>query len=181
MKSVVYIFLMLSSPLLCQAQWLTGIGSKWNDSFTEWALFTEEDELEGNLEIRWKRQFDWTVWDYQLGDERGSIKLSFPNDPSQWVIRGSDEVVTARTRWINDFREWRITNNSITLVFKSRWKNDFNEWMLDDDRFGEFVVVTEWKDDPREWQIIDELNETIGMTMKMAMVFIAIYHSSPKQ
>jgi len=181
MKNYLFLLLALFWPCLSNAQWLTGIGSKWNDSFIEWTLFTEEEELEGDLELRWKRQLDWSIWEYQLGDNYGSIKQSFPNDPSQWVIKGSEESITARTRWVNDLREWRITNNSITLIFKSRWKNDFNEWILDDNRFGEFVVSTEWKDDPREWQIIDELNDAISIDMKMTMVFIAIYHSSPKQ
>ncbi|MEM8906690.1 MAG: hypothetical protein AAGD05_02490 [Bacteroidota bacterium] len=176
------LLLFIGMPLLCRAQWLSGIATKWNDSFIEWAVFDETGEEAGSLEIRWKRRLDWSVWDYQVGEERGSIKLSFANDPSQWVIRGPDEIITARTRWINDLREWRITNNSITLIFKSRWKNNFNEWLVDDgEKYGNFAVATEWEGDPRNWQILDELDEDISLTMKMAMVFIAIYHSSPRQ
>lgn len=181
MKKLFFLLLLFAMPWFVQAQWLTGVATKWNDSFIEWSVFTENEEEEGSLEIRWKRQLDWSNWDYQVGDEYGSIRQSFSNDPSQWVIRGSEDVITARTRWVNDFREWRITDNSTTLIFRSRWKNNFNEWLLADEQYGNFAVLTTWSDDPREWEIVDELDEDISLTMKMAMVFIAIYQSSPKQ
>ena len=59
------LLLLIVCPYFVQAQWLTGIGSKWNDSFIEWALFTEDEEVEGSLEIRWKRQLDFSIWEYR--------------------------------------------------------------------------------------------------------------------
>ncbi len=186
MNKLSILFYILVLPYCCSAQWLTGVTTKWNDSFVEWTLFAEaaddeEEEMEGDLQLRWPSRNDWTEWTYDIGDENGSIKQTFKNRPGQWDIRGFGKTITARTRWNNDFSEWRITDNSTTLIFKSRWRNNINEWSLNDETHGSFALRTEWDDDPREWRVYDDLDEEISMPMKMAMVFIAIYHSSPKQ
>ena len=47
--------------------------SKWSDDFREWTIFTDDEEEEGELTMRWQQQMDWTQWDYRLGEETGSI------------------------------------------------------------------------------------------------------------
>ena len=82
--------------------------------------------------------------------------------------------------WSNDFREWRISNNSISLTLKSKYGNTFDEWIVREDNYGHFAMYTNWEGDPREWEIVDELDEDVSLEMKMALVFIASFHSFPK-
>ncbi len=129
--------------------------------------------------MTWQNQNDWSQWEYSLGDFNGTIKMTFTNQPGQWDIRGGGTVITAKAKWANDWREWRITDNSTTLTFKTKWGNSFDKWVLRDTDHGSFEVSTLWNGDPREWEIIDELDEDISLPMKMAMLFVVIYHSSP--
>ena len=184
MKKTTILLFFFVLPYFCSAQWLTGLTTKWSDSFVEWALFAEtddEEEIEGELQLRWLSQNDWTEWTYEIGDETGTIKQTFKNRTGQWDIRGFGETITARTCWNNDFSEWRVTDNTTAFIFKSRWRNNINEWYLNGETHGNFAIRTASDNDPRDWQIYDDLDEEISLPMKMAMVFIAIYHSSPKQ
>lgn len=171
-------------------QWFVGIETAWSDSFVEWRLYTEgaveeeddSDELEatGELELRWKNQDNWTEWDYQINDERGQIAQVSRNRPNQWEVRGDGGLVTMRPRWNNDLTEWKITGGSVSFVFKSKWRNNLDEWIIVDDRYGHFSLQTAWERDPRQWNIYDELDEEVPINIKMAMVFIATFYSSPK-
>ncbi len=168
---------------LAQAQYLDGVGTRWSDDFTEWNIYTfdeEDEELVGQLTMRWQMDMDWSSWDFRLGEWSGSIQRIFKNDPSQWEVRLGNEVVSMRTKWSNDFSEWRITDNSKTITFQSRYTNQFDYWLLKGDTYGSFYLHTEWEGDPREWVIVDELDEEISFAMKLAMLFIATYNSSPK-
>lgn len=179
MKIRLISFLLLLS-LSIQAQYIIGIGTKWSDEFTEWKVYTEDEELEGEITMRWPMQLDWTEWDYNVGDASGSIRMTWKNDPNQWEINGNDELITARTLWKDDVTEWRITNNSQTITLKSRWSNNFNEWQLKNDRHGAFNIITDWEGDPREWIVEDELDEDISIHLKIAILFLVTFHSSPK-
>jgi len=180
-----YIFLFITLSLILftsslQAQVLTGISAKWSDAFNEWTLNTDVEDEEGDLNMRWQMRNDWSEWDYRIGESSGSIRMKWKDDPTQWEIRGNNETVTAKAIWKDDPTEWRISNNDITLTFKSRWKNELNEWELREDKYGTLKVYTNWDNDPRDWNVLDELDEEITLPMKMAMLFIATYHSSPK-
>jgi hypothetical protein len=163
-----------------QAQLLTGIGTKWSDEFTEWNIYSDDEDLEGEITMRWQMQGDWTEWDYNLGDDAGKIKLKWKGDPNLWEISGGNELITARTLWKDDLSEWRITNNTQTITLKRRWNNNFNEWSLKNDKYGEFDIFTNWEDDPREWIVKDELDEDISIHLKIAILFLVTFHSSPK-
>ena len=178
-KQAIYLFLFLL-PVLGNAQYITGIGTKWNDEFTEWIIYTDDEELEGELTLRWQRKGDWSQWDYRIGEETGSIKTKWKNDFSQWEISGGNEIITARTVWAKDVGEWRLTDNTVTLTLKSRWTNNRNEWQLKNDNYGDFGIYTEWENDPREWNVVDELSEDISIHMKVALIFLSTFHSSPK-
>jgi len=177
----------LGLPLSAQ-QWFVGIETAWTDSFVEWKLYTEsesddeDEELEasGELELRWKNQDNWTEWDYEIGDERGQIAQVSRNRPNQWEVRGDGGLVTMRPRWNNDLTEWKISNGDFSFVFKSKWRNNLDEWMLINDRYGHFSLQTAWERDPRQWNIYDELDEDVPPNIKMAMIFIATFYSSPK-
>lgn len=172
--------LLLFFSLNAQAQLITGISSKWSDEFSEWTIWTDDEETEGELVMTWQRQQDWSQWDYRIEDERGTIKLKRKDDPSQWEIRGYDEIVTAKMTWNGDFRTWKITNNSKYLTLTTRYGNRMDEWILRGESHGIFHMYTEFEQDPRDWIIVDRLDEDISLTMKMALIFIASYHGSPK-
>jgi hypothetical protein len=164
-----------------QAQFIVGFETNWSDSFVEWTLFEEEEDNDGFLRLRWLTQEDWTEWEYRIMDSFGQIKQRFKGDQNEWELRGDGQIVTMRTLFRGNFREWRITDNSKTLRFKTKFGNLSDEWILDNSRNGIFDVYTNFEGDPRAWTIADELDEDISFEMKMAMIFISIYYSTPKQ
>jgi len=181
--------LLFSGFSLSAQQWLTGIETTWTDSFVEWRLYSESDyhededealEASGELELRWKNQDNWTEWDFEIREERGQIAQVSRSRPNQWEVRSDGGLVTMRPRWPNDLTEWKITGNNTSFVFKSKWRNNLDEWILVDDRYGHFSLQTAWERDPRQWNIYDELDEEVPLNIKMAMVFIATFYSSPK-
>ncbi len=179
MKLLLSIAIILS-PLFGSAQYLTGVGTKWSDDFRDWIIYTDDEDLEGNLTMRWQMRNDWSEWDYRIGEATGSIQLKFRNDWNVWEIRGDNEIITARTLWKDDPREWRITDNEVTLNLKSRWSNRLDEWSLKKNTKGHFEVYTAWEMDPREWVVVDDLQEDISLPMKIAIVFISIIQSAPR-
>ena len=176
MRKLLFYFFLLAS-LQAQAQVLTGISAKWSDSFREWVIYTEDDE--GELRMRWLMDDDWTEWEYRIGEESGTIKLKWPGDPNQWSLRSGSQVVSMRTRWNNDPREWRIEADK-NFIIKSRYGNIRDEWQIEDDRYGNFEMITSWEGDPRDWAITDELDESVSIHTKMALVFTVIFNSVPK-
>ena len=73
--------LLLSGALLLavgmQAQVLTAISSKWSDSFGEWTIYTDNQELEGVLRLRWLTTDNWNEWEYRIGDATGTIRTKW--------------------------------------------------------------------------------------------------------
>ena len=181
-----------------QAQTLSSVSTRWSDSFVEWEIYavmpqdtaatdpedseSPEEELYGEFKLRWLNvRDDFSEWDYQLGDERGTIRQKWKDDPSQWELRSYDgNVVTMRAMWSNDLTEWRVTDNSVTLNLKSIWKNQFDEWLVDDATRGKFYLYTLAERDPRDWAIEDSLDATVTPSMKMALVFLTVFCGSPK-
>lgn len=159
---------------------LYGIGTEWDDSYKEWVVYTVDEEIEGELELRWGANDDWTEWDYRIEDESGSIKQKWTNDKTQWELRGGNEIITIKTKWSNDITEWRISTGSKTFTLKSKYRNDLQEWELSTNTYGKFQMYTSYENDPRDWEIVDELDEDISIHTKMALVFIVMYNSTPK-
>ncbi|MCC6281952.1 MAG: hypothetical protein IT262_15215 [Saprospiraceae bacterium] len=187
---------LLLGLLLCQnlpAQVLSGVSSRWSDSFVEWEIFIQPEiargeeepppeEQYGELKLRWLNvRDDWSEWDFELGGGRGTIKQRWKEDPSQWELRTYEgDIVTMRTAWPGDFGEWRVTDNNVTLSLKSRWTNQFDEWLVQDASRGRFYLYTVRSQDPRDWVIEDELDETVSQPMRLALIFLTIYNASPK-
>lgn len=178
-------------------QTLSSISARWSDSFVEWELYVaapsaepaEEDdgeapdeELYGELKLRWLNlRENWTDWEFNLGDERGTIRMKWKDDPSQWELRTySGAVVTMRASWNNDPTEWRVTDNNFSLTLRSRWSNQFDEWLVQDNNRGTFYLYTMTEGDPRDWAIDDRLDASVSQPMKMALIFLTIFHSTPR-
>ncbi len=177
-----------------QTPTMTTIGCRWQDSFVEWELFSTlrqadleegevaEEELYGNLKLRWLNvRDDWSEWDYELGGQRGTIRQKWKDDPQQWELRSySGSIITMRTTWSGDLKEWRVSDNSISLHIKSKWTNQLDEWLVQDSNYGKFYLYTLRARDPRDWAIEDNLDPVISEEMKLAMIFLVIFNSSPK-
>ncbi len=178
MKNLLIILAFL--PLAAQAQYLTGIATRYDDSFVEWNFFSEDEE-EGELKMRWQLQDDWTQWDYRFEDAIGNIEMKWRDNPNEWELRGNNKIVTARTLWNGDFKEWRISNSDFNLTLRTRWNNQLDEWELRDGDHGTFRMLTAWERDPRDWVIEDGLDEEVSFEMKLMLVFLVVFNSSPKQ
>lgn len=161
------------------AQYLAGLVAVWNDKFDEWEFYTEDEEA-GELRVKWTLKEDWTEWDYRMGDNVGDIKQKWRNNPNQWEVRGDNEIITIQTVWNNDFREWRISDGRNQLKLKRKYNNVIDEWEVDSKEHGFFEMFTQWDGDPREWNITDELDEGLVFPMKMAIIFVVMYHSLPR-
>ena len=175
--------LLLSGALLLavgmQAQVLTGISSKWSDSFGEWTIYTDNQELEGVLRLRWLTTDNWNEWEYRIGDATGTIRTKWKGNLNEWEVRDGNEIVTMRAVLNGEFREWRIVGDK-NFTWKSRFGNTFDEWETTDTKLGTFNVLTAWEGNPSDWIIEDELEENINLPTKMALVFLSVFYSSPK-
>jgi hypothetical protein len=160
------------------AQFMTEITTKRPNNFTEWEIYTEKEEDFPTGELRWQynMQGDFSDWEYDVERNNGSIRLKWKNDPTQWEFRGDGTLIHARIIYPNDFTEWRITDNVM-----STYRNDLSEWRVEDEQYGKFLIRVKYQNDARTWEIFDELSKEIPFTMKMAMVFTAVYHSVPKR
>ena len=167
-------------PGLVPGQILTQIETKWSDDFREWYIYTDIEDLEGFLSLRWPINNDWSEWEFEVGDTWGVARMKWRDDPNYWEIRVDGELITAQTRWRNDIREWRIKSDNHSFLFKSKWSNVLNEWETIRSSSGYFAVYSKWENDPRKWIIVDELEEDVPMSIKLAMTFIAVFHSIPK-
>lgn len=189
-------FCLCSPELSAQSLTMTTISSRWQDSFVEWEIFatpapTEhdseepeepEEELYGEFKLRWLNvRDDFSEWDYELSGQRGTIRQKWKDDPQQWELRSySGTVITMRTAWNNDLKEWRVSDNSVSLNLRSRWTNQLDEWIVEDDKYGKFYLYTLRNRDPRDWAIEDSLDPDLSEEMRLALAFIAIFHSIPK-
>lgn len=201
MNRCTILFFLLCIWVPAATQNLSGISTRWSDSFVEWDLYTpvpdslrtddEEDdedlnaiqeEIVGELKLRWLNlRDDWTEWDYTLGDERGTIRMKWKDDPTQWELRSySGGIISMRASWRNDFTEWRVTDNSFSLTLKSKWTGQLDEWLVQDSARGSFYLYTLVEGDPRDWAIEDNLDESVSGPMKMALIFLTVFHSSPR-
>ena len=167
-------------PFAMSAQTLTGFGTRWSDSFTEWRILTAQEELEGELVQIWQGQNDWNDWRYRLGESAGTIKLKWPNNPNQWEARGDNYIITARTLYHDNFLQWRVSDGTHTVTLRCQYNNIFDEWALQSDRYGWFEMYTYYEGDPRDWVIVDELDPAVPLPMRMMLGFLVIFHSTPK-
>ena len=194
-KLVLIVLVFLCGPKVAQSQQLSGFATKWSDSFMAWEVFgldtiaqdsTEiitEEVLMGTLQQRWiDVREDWTEWDFSINDHDGTIKIKWKNDPSQWELRTYEgEIITMKTIWRDDYTAWRITDNTNSYDLKSRYTTDLGEWVAKDDDDHKFAITVAGFNDPRDWVITDEFAPEVRAEMKLAMIFIVLYHASPRR
>lgn len=161
------------------AQKINGIGTRYNNSFREWVIETEEDER-GELTMRWAFRDDWTEWDVEIGDISATIEQKWKDDPNLWEIRCDGEVVNARTTWPGEFNRWKLTDSKSHYNWGTKYVNIRDEWLTDGNDGHFFQVYTYWEGDPRDWVVVDELPADASMAMKIAMIFLAIHFSTPR-
>jgi hypothetical protein len=162
------------------AQDVIGVGTRYSDSFKEWIIHTPDEDRTGTLELRWAFRDDWTEWDFRLGDTVATIRQKWHDDPNLWEINCMGVTATARTVWKGDFRKWRITDGNHSFQWLSRYGRVSDEWILRRDEHGFFTVHVYWEDDPREWVVTDELESEVSYAIRLALIFITLYHSTPK-
>jgi len=204
MKKILFLFV-FPSFLFAQSE-MTTLRSAWSDSFVEWEIYCAvqedstvldsiylddpeeyealefEEEICGKINLRWLQREDWTQWDYECGDESGTIRQKWRNDPSQWEVRSyQGDIISIRQQWPNDPSQWMITDNEHSFVLKSRWTSQLDEWVVDGGSLGKFYFYTLQEGDPRDWAIEDGMVEEVSPAMRIAFVFMATYISAPKQ
>jgi len=151
----------------------------FDDSFAEWDIYAEEEQV-GKIEMKWKLKNDWSVWNISVDGMYGTIKMKWDNNTNHWECRMNNEVIDIKTVYPRDYSEWRIQDGSKELRLRSKYKNNHEYWSVDHKNLGYIDIYTTWEGDPRDWEIDDGLADSIGPEIKIAMIFIAILHSSPK-
>ena len=179
-KLTFYLLIFHCLSLQAQNHTLYAILSKWDDAFQEWEIQTLDEEVEGSLNMRWAFRNDLSEWNFNIGEEHGTIKLKFRTGVQQWEVRVGNDVALVKQLWMNDLSQWRVSNDDIRLTFKTKWGNNPFEWQLRDNSKGSFKIYSQYENDPRDWVIIDELNDEVTLSMKVGMMFLAVYQAMPK-
>ena len=179
MKALFFILLLLVAGNL-GSQSIIGLGTRYDDSFREWVIRTEDDDLRGEMRIRWAFRNDWTEWDVSIGDHNITIEQKWEDDPNLWEIRSDGIVINAKTVWPGEFNRWKLNDGNDQYTWGTRFFNIRDEWVTENRSGGTFKVRTYWEGDPRDWVVEDELSEDASLTMKVAMIFLAIHFSTPR-
>ncbi len=167
-------------PFALSAQNMIGIGTRYDDSFREWVISTDDDDTRGEMRMRWAFRNDWTEWDVRIGDVSATIERKWKDDPDLWEIRCEGEVVNARTTWSGEFNRWKLSDGQHQINWGTKYFNMRDEWTSGGSGNDVFKVYTYWDGDPREWVIEDGLPQDVSMAMKVAMVFLALHFSTPR-
>ena len=167
-------------PVFSTAQDVIGIGTRYRDSFREWNITTDDEEISGEMRMRWVFKNDWTEWDVRIGDISATIEQKWKDDPNLWEIRCEGVVVNAKTVWPGEFNRWKLNDGTHQFNWGTRFFNQRDEWFVDNRSRENFKVYTYWEGDPREWVVIDDLPSDVSHAMKLAMIFLALHHSTPR-
>ena len=163
-----------------EAQALVALATTFDDSFSEWEIITDDEDLIGSIRKTWSSTDNWTDWEYRLGEESGTIRSKWKDNPNQWEVRGHEEIISIRTVFNNDFSQWRFSNNDVQIKLERNRRYGINEWRVDGGVYGDFMMYTYYEDDPRDWIIEDQLSDEFAIEWKVALIYIIYYHSSPK-
>lgn len=175
---VIYLSFLFLLPLSqLNSQELFGLHSIWDRTFGEWVIETDEENVEGELYLRWPGQGNWTEWDYRIDDASGEIKQQWRNNPNVWVLRGDGETVNMRTVWRNDFTQWKLDDGTTEITLVARYTS-LDDWYIRGSQ--NFKLYTSYEGDPRDWELYEDLELELSMEMRMAILFLAMYHAIPK-
>ncbi len=174
------VLLFLCGSLNTQAQFLAGLSTRWDDSFAEWVIYTEDETLEGEITMKWPLRGDWSQWNFRLGELSGTIQQKRKDDPNLWELRSDNEVITIKTVWRDDWRQWEVKNGALRLDVKSKWANILEEWSAEHTQMGAVQIYTSWEGDLRDWVVEDDFGEQVSLPTKIALAFIPVFYSTPK-
>lgn len=174
------LWIMLGISFSAFSQTIIGIGSRYNDSFREWQITTDDDDIRGDLRMRWEIRNDWTQWDLRIGDSVATIEQKWKDDPNLWEIRCNGVIVNARTAWPNEFTRWKLSDGTNQFNWQTKYANQRGEWLTESTDHGLFQVYNYWEGDPREWVVVDELDDSVSMALKVSMLFLALHFSTPR-
>lgn len=176
------ILFFVSSVFLAKAQApeLYAVYTKWSNSFSEWYISTPKDRQAGTLERNYPAGNDWSSWTLQFNGYSGNINQKWTNQPDHWELRYANQIVTMRPVFRGDYTTWRIEGNHTTITWSKQFQHLDASWTIQ--QHPGFSIFTAFEGDPRDWAIEDAIdNEAINLSMKLAMAFISIYYSTPKQ
>lgn len=174
------LFLLLS--ISSYGQELIGAHATYDDSFREWDIVPAYDSLEiGKLELSWPYNDKWDKWEYQVADHSGHIRLKWINKANEWELVDGSDVVNMRPVWKGDLSEWRITHNGNRYTYRSKNRNIANIWQTRGNKDIYFDMMAEYEGDPRDWIIEDTMQEETPLAVKMAMIFITVYYTTPRK
>lgn len=171
--------LLLSLPAF--AQKLTGVNTRYSDSFREWIFYTEVEGREGELTLRWPEPELWGAWDYRIQEQFGRLRHKWPGRTDVWEVQGDGVTASARAVWRDDPREWRVEGPYLQVNWKSYYGNQRDEWQTGPRSPGYFAMYTAYAGDPRDWIIVDEFAPEVTLPEKMMLVLLTLYHSTPKR
>ena len=172
--------LLLSLPCSLTAQHIIGLGTRYNDTFNEWVIKTDDEDIEGEMRMRWVFRNDWTQWDIRIGDVVATVEQKWKDDPNLWEIRCGDYTLNARTTWPDVFNHWKLNDGKHQYNWGTKYANQRDEWFAGTGNDDDFKVSMYWTDDPRDWVVTDNLPEDVSTAMKLGMIFLAIHFSTPK-
>lgn len=174
--------LMLAFPFLLNGQYFLELHSESNNSFREWEFLMEKDstEVEGDLELTWGLNNDFTQWQYRVDELYGEISQKFNNNPGIWELRSEGKIITIRQVWPGDASEWKISYDERSFVIRAVYSHRFDEWSVVGNNYGELAMYTEIQGDIRDWIVSDYMIDSITFEERMAAIFIALYSSTPK-
>lgn len=122
---------MLYTSGVLEAQSIIGLGTRYDNSFKEWVIKTDNDDVEGELRMRWAFRNDWTQWDIRIGDVVATVEQKWKDDPNLWEIRCGDYTVNARTTWPNVFNRWKLNDGKHQFNWGTKYANQHDEWQTD--------------------------------------------------
>ncbi len=173
-------FLLVFCLITCgvHAQVIIQISTVWDDRLDEWAIYTDDEEVEGTLEPKWRLDNDITAWEYTIGDiTSGDIKREWSENPNSWiVITELGDRISAKTIWRNDFSEWEIKAGDNSYRLKTEYRGNPNHWLIKQSDQEEFHVFMDRIDDPRDW-IVQDFIEGGTIDLAVTIVFVAIINS----
>jgi len=178
--SAILLLFSFTLPQAGVAQRMTGAFIKFTNTFREWTIVTEDEDLRGELRLKWIHTNDWTAWDFTLGDTFATIEQKWTEDPNLWIIRCNGVTVNAKTAWSNEFLRWKLNDGKNQFNWESKYSNQRDEWELETRKEETFKIETYWEGNPTEWIIEDNLPDDVSMAMRIAMLFLTLHFSSPR-
>ncbi len=174
------LFVLLACWLPAQGQQLVGLASRWSNEFTEWEIQTSDNENAGEIRMQWTMQNNWTDWSIQLGGETGRLRIKWKDNLNEWELRMGREIITIRTAWRDRFQEWIVISDEARFTIRPVYGNTLEAWETINQGGNYLGLYTSFEGDPRAWTIVDDMGEEISIYTKLALAFMPIIHSVPR-